>query len=239
MRRFAIAAPSTLAWVAGAAFGGAMVALAFRASTEIVDAGRLLPDVDQRVYELRVLGAFTAHVAPQTRGAGFVEVQAMDLFTGLVLVWVAGAAFLAAATLEAAGRERNARPWRLHLLLAGGATWLALDELLSLHESIGFNLPSLDRPVEVHASTGPLVLYLALAAALGWRYRDIVLGCREATLALAVAGAAFGAALAADLLDHGAEELLELGAAVALAGGIGLMAIEVASSAGQRAGAAR
>ena len=161
MRRFAIAAPSTLAWVAGAAFGGAMVALAFRASTEIVDAGRLLPDVDQRVYELRVLGAFTAHVAPQTRGAGFVEVQAMDLFTGLVLVWVAGAAFLAAATLEAAGRERNARPWRLHLLLAGGATWLALDELLSLHESIGFNLPSLDRPVEVHASTGPLVLYLA------------------------------------------------------------------------------
>jgi hypothetical protein len=234
-----LGASRTVACAAGAAGAGTLLALAFRATTEIVDVGRLLPDVDQRVYELRVLGTFTAHVAPQTRGADFVEVAAVDLFTGLVLVWIGGAAFLAAATLEAIGRERNARRWRFHLLLAAGAAWLALDELLSLHESIGFNLPNLEQPVDVHASTALLVAYLALAAALGWRYRDIVLRCRAATWTLAVAAVAFAAALVADVIDHGAEELIELGAAVALSAGIGLLAFDEVSSAARRAGPAR
>jgi|GEM_PF-6492574 len=167
----------------------------------------------------------------QVRFAGFhvyredVVIGTKDALTGAALLGTAGTSALLAHVLRARGDRQTSRTW---LVLGAAAAFLALDELLSVHETVGLNLgwarsiPAVDHPDDAIVS-----LYLVGAAVLGWRLRRALLASRATVTALVAAG---GLGVAAVLVDLGPsemtalEESLELGSAATLLAGLAALA---------------
>jgi hypothetical protein len=170
---------------------------------DVVDKGTHVLPVDYPGAEIRVLGTFTLLI-DLDRGDSF------DALTGIALTAVSTAALLASLALSRiGGSERLARFY----LIAGGATgWLALDELLALHETIGHNLrpllPGVDKPDDLI-----LAIYLVLAVAILFVFRRELLRDKVSRALMAAAAAGFGTAMALDILAITGEEPLEVVAA--------------------------
>ena len=139
----------------------------------------------------------------------------------LTLIDAAVAALLFYAAVEAyrCWRRLHSGYWRLAAI---GLTTLALDELLGLHEAIGWAIASLGAPAPWHTSHWDAVVlagYVLIAAAISLAHLDEL---RRSPRAFAVLTLGFGLAALAVLLDNLAnvvviEELLELAGAVLIA----------------------
>lgn len=116
----------------------------------IVASGSLVGGTDATVYEVEVFHRWTFLVGEESR-------RWTDALAGALLASSAGVAVLAYAALRRAGAAAD-RPARAAFVAAAlGTGYLALDEAAGLHETIGYNAPSLaslpgiERPE--HAST--------------------------------------------------------------------------------------
>lgn len=146
-----------------------------------------------------------------------------DLLTGLLLLAVAGLGLAARARLRAAGSDRSTQ--EAFAVLAAGTTFLAVDEVLAVHETVGHNLGGLRAlPGVGHPDDTIMAVYALGALVLGWHHRHVLRGAPRATMTLALAAGMGVAAQGVDLLGlevDSAEELLEL--ACGLAGLAGLL----------------
>ncbi len=151
---------------------------------------------------------------------------------------LAVAALLLYAAVEAfrCSRLLHARYWPL---AAVGLTTLALDELLGLHEAIGWAIASLGAPAPWHTSHWDDVVlagYVLLAAAISLAHLGEL---RRSPRAFALLALGFGLATLAVLLDNLAsvvalEETLELGSAALIAAGLRVRRIEASGEPGAR-----
>lgn len=167
-----------------------------------------------------LLATFDSYEVARVRvlGAEFYVDRSADL--GDVLTAVALA--LTAALLLRTATRLQADARRAFVTAAWGALFLAGDDLLSAHETLGHNLPVLARiPVVDHADDVVLAVYAAVVAGFVWRHRAMLAGADRRPWAVAAAAAVL--ALAHDLGPlhlRLLEEGLEVVAAAALAVGV-------------------
>ena len=202
--------PSSARWLRRGAAAAAVAVLAFVAIVrqgEEVARGNLLPMFESyEVGRVRVLG--THLYVDRSAGLG-------DALTAIAL------ALTSALLLHAA--ERLAAPARRAFSTAAwGVLFLAADDLLSAHETVGHNLPVLARiPLVDHPDDVVLAIYAAVVGAFLWHHRALLDGADRRPWA--VAGIAAALALGHDVLPlhfRLLEEGLEVVAAVALVVGV-------------------
>lgn len=185
--------------------------LAARNAT-VLERGRLLPFFDTyEVSRVRLLGVEL-----------YVDTSsgAQDLMTVLALAAVA--VLLGLCALRLRGRPAGG----VFMCAALGALWLAADDLLAVHETVGHNLPVLaDLPLVDHPDDVIVGMYGVAAALFALRHRQLAAGTPLALwLAVGVLGAA---AVGHDLLPlnfSALEEICEVGAGLGLLAAVVLIA---------------
>lgn len=181
---------------------------------EVVDKGPYVRDYAPEpgsVYELRFFDAVTVYGDDESR-------PSTDDASGVALVALATAALMTFLLLRASGAPPRLR--RFHAVAALGAAYLAADELMAIHETIGHNLPFLaDLPGVAHPDDVIIALYLLPALAFVYGFRDILASSVRSRALFGAGIALFACAAGADLADIAADELLEVLAAASLAAG--------------------
>lgn len=179
---------------------------------DVVDEGRdLRPYKSGYVYEIRVADTVTVYAAEESR-------PDPDVISGSAFVALATAALMAFLLLTAAGAPRRLRAF--YALSAAGAAFLAADELVAIHETVGHNMAFLsDLPVIERPDDLIIALYLIPAAAFLFAFRDVLASSRRAVGFFAAGLAFFGAAALSDIAGVGADEPLEVLSAACIAGG--------------------
>lgn len=199
--------------------GGAAL-LALPGMTDTVDSGHdLRPYESAEIYKVRVADAITIYADAETRDA-----IGTDLFSGIALVILATAAAMTCLLLTAV---RAASKLRLFYGVAAvGLGFLAFDELLALHETIGHNLPFLaDLPGVERPDDVVFAAYLIPAAVVVWYFRDVLSDSKVALRAFAAAVVLFALSGLLDLTGSPLDEPTELLVAVAIV--VGLVALMI------------
>lgn len=200
--------------------GGAAL-LVLPSLSDTVDSGHdLRPYESGEVYEVRVADAITVYADEETRdGIG------TDLFSGMALVILATAAAITALLLTAVGAARKLRLF--YGIAAAGLGFLALDELLALHETIGHNLPFLaDLPGVERPDDMVFAAYLIPAIAFVLYFRDVLSDSRTAVRAFIAAVVLFALTGLFDVTGSMLDEPMEILVAVAIVVGLVALMIE-------------
>jgi hypothetical protein len=175
------------------------VAVGALATAEVVASGSLVDYTKARIDRVEVLGGVELLIEREAP-------TRLDALNALVLSMLAGVALLAWRRLP---RPRPPRPARFFILLAIGAGFLALDELLALHETVGHNLGFLQDVTGAHSPDDVVIaLYSLPAMAFLAAFRDLVLVSRVAAALVAGGLAAYAAAAALDVADAIIDEQL-------------------------------
>ena len=174
------------------------------ATAEVVARGKLVPSGGPGVRRVRVWDSFEFYISSETARPPF------DVLTTIAFSMLAATMGIAALMLVVS----NARGRLLACLaiVAVAATYLATDELLAIHESIGHNLqflrsiPGVERPDDL-----VLASYAVPIGLFAWYFRDILLSVRPSVWLLGVAAASGALASISDLIEVGEwEERAEL-----------------------------
>ena len=192
----------------------------------VVDEGELLPYTEGYVYKVELLGSFEVWAEPEVK-------PKLDVFNSLLLVSISSMALLAAILLQVASPESPRETRRFFLATWVGFGFLALDELLGVHESIGHNLqflrelPAVERPDDVLTA-----LYAVPAALYLVYFRRTISSSPWALRLLAAALAILVLNVVLELgFGEGPEEYLEPFGVLALAGGFLALFVKLLSSA--------
>jgi hypothetical protein len=168
-RHWAVAAAA----VGVCALGALLYGMA--SSVEVLDEGKLLPYTDGHIYRLRFFGFLELYAEPSRRP------DPADVFTTFVLLTLSGVALVTGLALHAAGGGNYDVSPRFFLLTWVGTAYLAADELLGLHESLGHNLPFLlALPGIQRPDDFILLVYGLVALAVLIAYRGVILSSRRA-----------------------------------------------------------
>jgi len=165
-----------------------LLAVAWLRRAPVIAEGHLLPflPADYVVYRVRVAGIEL--YVDKAYGRGDIATSALLVVFAAYVLWLA-------FTL----RRRGTDTFQPLLIAAGGALFLAGDDMLSLHETVGHNLGFLtDVPGVDHPDDLIMGLYVLMVTAFCWRHRDLAPAGSRARAAWLVA-AAIGAT--AELLD--------------------------------------
>ncbi len=152
-----------------------LAAVAVIRQGEVIARGSLLATFDSyEVARVRVWG-YELYV-DFSAGVG-------DVLTAVGLTGVAALLLRAAPRLDAQAR-------RAFVTAGWGALFLAADDLLSAHETIGHNLPALARlPLVDHPDDAVLAFYAAVVGAFLWHHRALFDGVDRRPWAVATLSA--------------------------------------------------
>jgi hypothetical protein len=204
-------------WLPGAAVAAiAALVLVAILTAEVLERGVLLPYTPMTVERVRVLGGLELWVARES-------LVRLDILNGLILATGSLGAFFAAARIGSLAP----RVFSFFLLLGLGLGFLALDEMLAVHETIGYNLDFL---ADVPGTNSPedvvFALYAVPAVAFFVAYRDLISVSRWGVRLVALGVALFGAAAVLDVLDAIVDEQwVEPPGSAALVLGFALVAV--------------
>ncbi len=170
--------------------------IAALASAEVLARGELLPYTPMTVERVEVLGSIELWVARES-------LVRLDILNGAILALGSLVAFVTAARIG----SRVPRTFRFFVLLGLGLAYLALDEMLALHETIGYNLEFLgDVPGTNSPEDVVFALYAIPAVAFFLVYRDLLAVSRWGLRLVILGVALFGAAAVLDVLDAVVDE---------------------------------
>jgi hypothetical protein len=159
------------------------------ATAEVLATGKLLPYTPMTVQRVRFAGGVELWIARES-------LARLDVLNALIL---ASGALVAAAT---AVRLSARRVSGFFALLGAGLGFLALDELLALHETVGYNLDFLgDLPATNSPEDVVFALYALPAVAFLVAYGDLIRASRRGSALVALGVTLFGAAAALDVAD--------------------------------------
>ncbi len=186
---------------------GLLLAVLIARQGEVVARGNLHPAFDDYEVERVRIGGVELYVDRSS--------HAGDALTALALL-------LAAAVLLIAARRLSGPTRRAFQTAGAGASFLAADDLLSAHETIGHNLASLvEIPLVDHPDDAVLAVYAVVAAGFLWRQRALARGTPRGPWLVAGIAAALAVGHDVSPLHLGAlEETLEV-----LAAGAGLIGV--------------
>ena len=208
-----------IATIAGLVLLG-ILAVLLKDEAQVVARGFLIEELpDAPVRRVSIFG--------QEFYADASDVNRTDILTAMGLSTVAGIGVITGVVLRGwmRGRRRTARAFGV---IAAGAMFLALDEALSIHETIGLNMLFLrELPLVDHPDDLFLALYAVVAVVVAWKLRDLLSISATARRWMAAGALIFALAVVIDVLPteaySGAEEILELMAAGCLAVGFVLL----------------
>jgi hypothetical protein len=202
----------------------AVVAARTLQTAEVVAKGKLVPSGGEGVRRVRVWDALEFYISSETARPD------SDLLTIVALAMAAAVLGFSALLLIRAGRRD--RTTVCFILAALGASWLAFDEMLAIHESVGHNLQFLrgltgvERPDDL-----VFAAYLLPAAAFFWIFRSVLLSVPVARALFVAGGSCVVLASLSDLSGFRGEEAFEfLGAASLGCGFVWLAAVTVGSA---------
>jgi hypothetical protein len=154
------------------AVGWRAVRAAVAASAVLLLAGVAVARQGEVVARGNLLGAFEAYEVTRVRVMGVELYVDFSADIGDVLT-AAALSFIAVVLLVAA--RRLSGPVRGAFVDGGcGALFLAADDLLSAHETLGHNLPALVRiPLVDHPDDAVLAVYAVVVAVFLWRHRPL------------------------------------------------------------------
>ena len=124
-------------------------------TAEVVDKGELLPYVKgYSIYQVRILDRFDFYVEPDFKPTS-------DAFNAYVLVGIAFISLTFATVIRVLSIESAHRAFWLFLCMFFGATYLATDELLGIHETLGHNMQFLTTwiPIAERPDDAIIMLY--------------------------------------------------------------------------------
>jgi hypothetical protein len=215
--------------VAAIVLAGAL-ALAFVAArnADVVAEGALLEYTDATIKEVRFFDRYTFYVEAEARSDKDAAVSALLVAVAAMALLVT--AFFSSGTVRARPIDR-----RFHAATLVGAGYLAADEFLGIHETLGHNLRFLaDLPAVQRPDDAIVALYAVAFLAFLVAFRSAILASRRA-LALFVSGfLVFAAAAALDVLDVGVDEYLEPLAALVFFAGLVVLSVEHLAAAADR-----
>lgn len=195
---------TALAVVLGAvAFGVVVLAFLVTKNYEVVDEGRLLPYTSANVVKARFFDTFTLYVAAYERP------RPPDVLNAFTLAMAAGICLLMLAFLARARSDLR----RLNAFFVVGwlgLAYLAVDELLAVHETLGHNMQFLTRVPGVHRPDDLIIAaYVVPALAVFVAFRRLILSSRAVAMLFGAAAGFFLLAGFFDLVGIGIDELLE------------------------------
>lgn len=168
---------------------------------EVIDKGRLLPYTSGFIYEIRFFDQFNMYVELENR----IRPDMLNVY------FLLGVAFIALTyTVLMQSFSLRLEMWMFALMFAG-MSYLAADEWLGIHESIGHNmqflkaLPFVERPDDV------IILFYAVPAGLYLLFFwHSIMVARVALYLMATAFVCFIVAAVADVIAIPIEEPMEL-----------------------------
>jgi hypothetical protein len=200
-------------------FGFFVFGYALSKNYEVLAEGQLLPYTEGDVARVRFFDSFTVWI-------GREPARLLDVVTTVGLSMLAGISLLALVL----GMRRPGTPGRVQaffVVTLFGAGYLAADEAMSIHETIGHNmqflmdLPGVHRPDDAifAAYVIPAVLVLIV-------FSDIIRASKTGLWFFAAAIALFAGAAFFDVVGVGIDELIEPLCVVAIIGGFTAVAVE-------------
>jgi hypothetical protein len=202
-----------LGLVAGIACGLLVGLIALRANLHVVRRADLFGL--GTLEEIELFGRFTVYRAPEAA-------TQTDILNGFLLIAIASASFFVALLLSTA--KRIERGFLCFLVAALGATYLAADEVLGLHETFGANLRFLgDLPGIRHPDDVLFAAYSVPAAVFAYCFRAVLFSSRPILVVLAAGASLYLLGAALDVTSLPFEEYVEpLASAALLAGFVSL-----------------
>jgi len=214
--------------MAVAAFAIAVLSYWALHNYEVLNKGQILPYTDGLVYEILIDGKYKVYVEPEIR-------LRSDIFNAAILVGVAYIAMTFGSIIYRREKPMLTQRFWFFAVMSVGMFYLAADELLGIHESIGHNLQFL---MAVPGISHPDDLIIASygIGALGFLFyfRSILVQMRRSLKYFVLAFIFFCISAIADLASLGIEELAEVIAGIFIIVGImyfGLAAIQESESA--------
>ena len=198
-----------------------LAGLAYFVSTQaqVVARGRFDPNTGTVVERIEVFDRVTFYAST----SGFFDA---DVFTGVALASASAVALVVALLLDAADDSLDRLRWFFSLAWLGTG-FLAADELLSVHETIGHNLQFLgDFVGRGNPDDAVLALYALPTAAFVYVFRDVLFSSRRASWLLGGGLVAYVLAVLADVSGVESEDLLEVLGAVLVAASFVALAVD-------------
>ncbi len=194
----------------------ALVLVAYLALTnyEVVEKGKILPYTNGYVYRILIADKYTVFVEPEIR-------LRSDVFNAAILIGVAYISLTFAAILHVQQSIYTHRHFAFFVLMSAGMFFLAADELLGIHESIGHNvqfltkIPGISRPDDLI-----IALYAIVAILFLFSFRSLFSDARRPLQYFSAALGVFVVAAVADLATIPFEEIIELVAGTLILAGI-------------------
>lgn len=178
--------------------------LAVLENYEVIEKGQLLSHTGGLVYRIRFFDRFELLIEPDHQ-------LDKDILNAFILVGVAFMSLTFGVVLSWLRRNQYSEVVRFNMLMFLGMSWLAADELLGIHETLGHNLmflaklPHIDRPDDVI-----ILLYAIPAAYVLVRFRKTIFASRRALALMGVALAFYVLAAFSDVFKLPVERLAEL-----------------------------
>ncbi len=178
--------------------------LAVLENYEVIEKGQLLSHSGGLVYRIRFFDRFEFLVEPDHQ-------LDKDLLNAFILVGVAFISLTFGVVLSWLRKHQYSEVVRFNVVMFLGMSWLAADELLGIHETLGHNLmflaslPYIDRPDDVI-----ILLYAIPAAVVLARFRKTIFASRRALALMVVAMAFYTVAAFSDVFKLPVERLAEL-----------------------------
>jgi len=199
-----------------------VVAFALSKNYERIAEGQLLPYTEGEVAQVRFFDSFTLYIARE-------QPRLLDAFTTVALAMVSGIALFAFALASRRPMaDPRARAFFLVCLL--GTLFLAVDESMAIHETIGHNmrfladLPGVHRPDDVIFAS-----YIVPALIVLVLFRRLIFSSRGALAFFAAGLGLFVAAGVFDLIGIGVDELIEPLLGACFIGGFTTIALDQAT----------
>jgi len=196
-----------------------LVAYAFSKNYELLAEGQLLPYTEGEVDRVRFFDAFTLYIARES-------VRPLDVVNTVALAMLAGISLIALLLgIRRRGTRAHVNAFFLVCLL--GSLYLALDESLAIHETLGDNMRFLADLPGVHRPDDAIFAgYIVPAVIVLVVFRDIIRSSRGSLAFFAMALGFFVAAGTFDVIGIGIDELMEPLSAACIIGGFTTVALD-------------
>lgn len=208
---------SRLLWSVAAA--GVLLVLAFVVSQNYEVVSKTpIAGTEDTLYKIRFFDAFTVSLRPEVKPSS-------DVVNVYLLTVASTVALVVALLLRVARVEPAPRVLAFFVCVFAGAAFLAADELMGIHESIGVNLTFLENlPGIDRADDAVVVAYGLGALAFVYAFRRVFLDAPAALKLFAAGAVIFVGASGFDVLGVAAlEELVEV--AASFVGILGFLAL--------------
>jgi len=152
----------------------------------------------------------------------------LDVFNAYILTTISAVALLTFVLLRVIARGAERRLEWFFGLAWLGALYLAADELIGIHETLGYNMQFLHDwfPFAHEADNLIFASYIVPSGLFLWFFRDVLLSSLLARRLFLAGIGIFGVAALFDLADLGGEEAIEPIASSLLAAAFVVLAVE-------------